>query len=76
MPLPFTFLIRIRLGVFVFELIWASLIFLDLDICFLLPDYSVFKPLFLQIIFLTFLSSFWDLGNENVTSFDVVPEVP
>lgn len=31
-PLPFTILIRIRLGVFVFELIWASLISLDLDI--------------------------------------------
>ena len=59
------------------DLIWDSLCFLDLDVCFLSQVREVFSYYVFRYVLSTFLSlfSFWDLYNVNVSMLDVFPEV-
>ena len=74
----FVILITMCLGVILFELIlYGTLHFLDLGDGIL----SLVKEVFSYYVFKYFLRhflslfSFWDLYNENVVAFNVVPEV-
>ena len=59
------------------HLVWDSLCFLDLYVCFLSQVGAFFSYHFFKEVLCLFFSlfSFWDLYDVNVSMLDVVPEV-